>query len=233
MTINKLLTKTNFRKVSNKQNKYIVIHYVGATGGAKDNCRYFETEYRGASAHYFVGHSGEIWQCVEDKYVAWHCGATTYKHPYCRNDNSIGIEMCCRKDSKGVWYFEDATVSSTIGLVKELMKKYNIPAENVIRHYDVMGKNCPAPYVLNNTKHTWNDFKAQLKKTTATANNTVATKGENEVMAKDNKPDAYAEEAIKWAVDKGILKGTTEGDYKLHSAVSRQDMLVFLYRAIG
>ena len=34
MNINKLLTKTNFRLGSGKQNKYIVIHYVGATGGA-------------------------------------------------------------------------------------------------------------------------------------------------------------------------------------------------------
>ena len=27
------------------------------------------------------------------------------------------------------------------------MKKYNIPPENVIRHWDVTGKICPAPYV--------------------------------------------------------------------------------------
>ena len=219
MTINKLLTKTNFRKVSNKQNKYIVIHYVGADGGAKDNCRYFETTYRGASAHYFVGHAGEIWQCVEDKYVAWHCGADVYKHPYCRNDNSIGIEMCCRQDSKGNWYFEDITVSSTIGLVKELMKKYNIPAENVIRHYDVMGKICPAPYVYNNTKHTWDNFKKQLKE-------------EKKTMKLDNTPASWAKEAIDWALKEGILKGDENGDYKLHDNITTERFLVFLYRAM-
>ena len=161
MEINKLLTAINYNKGNGKQNKYIVVHYVGATGGAEANCRYFQKTYRGASAHYFVGHKGEIWQCVEDKDIAWHCGANKYKHPYCRNTNSIGIEMCCRQNSSnGTWYFEDATVNATIVLIKELMQKYNIPASNVIRHYDVTGKVCPEPYVRDAAA--WNTFKASL-----------------------------------------------------------------------
>jgi N-acetyl-anhydromuramyl-L-alanine amidase AmpD len=166
MNINKLLTKTNYRVGNGKQNKYIVIHYVGATGGAEDNCKYFLSNYRGSSAHYFVGHEGEIWQCVEDKDISWHCGASRYKHPYCRNTNSIGIEMCCRRNlSNGTWYFEEETIKSTIELVKELMAKYNIPASNVIRHYDVTGKTCPEPYVRDTGA--WNTFKASLTATTA------------------------------------------------------------------
>ena len=160
MEINKLLTTVNYRKATLKQNKYIVIHYVGATGGAEDNCKYFLSNYRGASAHYFVGHKGEIWQCVEDKHVAWHCGASRYKHPYCRNDNSIGIEMCCRKTANGSFYFEEATIKNTIDLVKRLMSLYGIPAANVIRHYDVTGKRCPEPYVRD--INAWNTFKANL-----------------------------------------------------------------------
>ena len=163
MVINKLLTKINYRNTNDLNRiKYIVIHYVGATGGAEDNCHYFHSVNRGASAHYFVGHEGEIWQCVDDADVAWHCGDDKYWHDTCRNDNSIGIEMCCRKNASGVWYFEDVTVASTIELTKELMKKYKIPAENVIRHYDVTGKVCPAPYVKNNTKHTWDAFKKSI-----------------------------------------------------------------------
>ena len=175
MQINKRLTKINYRKGSNKTNKYIVIHYVGATGGAEANCKYFENIYRAASAHYFVGHEGEIWQCVEDKDVAWHCGATKYKHPYCRNTNSIGIEMCCRNN--GGWYFEPATIAATIDLTKELMAKYKIPAENVIRHYDVTGKTCPEPYVRNSDD--WNLFKSQLTTTK------LEEKKSNEVIAQE------------------------------------------------
>lgn len=162
MKINKLLTRINFENTNNpKRIKYIVIHYVGALGGAEANCRYFQTVNRNASAHYFVGHDGEVWQCVEDADVAWHCGGSSYKHKECRNANSIGIELCCRKRGEQ-WYFEDATVASAVELTKMLMDKYNIPASNVIRHYDVTGKICPEPFVSNKTKHTWDSFKGQL-----------------------------------------------------------------------
>ena len=164
MEINKLLTQVNFKPGNGKQNKYLVIHFVGALGGAKANCEYFKSIHRGASAHYFVGHEGEIWQCVADHNIAWHCGASRYKHPYCRNTNSIGIEMCCKKKADGTWYFEEETIKSTIELVKYLMAKYNIPAANVIRHYDVTGKNCPEPYVRDTAA--WNTFKASLTATT-------------------------------------------------------------------
>lgn len=169
MKINKLITKVNYTKAnSTSRIKYIVIHYVGALGGAEENCRYFYSTDRSASAHYFVGHKGEIWQCVDDKNIAWHCGSKSgYKHAYCRNSNSIGIELCCRKN--GNWYFEDATVEAAIELTKELMAKYNIPAKNVIRHYDVTGKLCPQPYVANTTKHTWTEFKNQISKRTVSS----------------------------------------------------------------
>ena len=47
---------------------------------------------------------------------------------------------------------------------------------------------------------------------------------------KDNTPDTYAADAVKWAIDNGILKGNSDGDYKLHSTITRQDVLTFLYR---
>lgn len=46
----------------------------------------------------------------------------------------------------------------------------------------------------------------------------------------DNTPDTYAKGAVDKAIKKGVLKGTTGGDYKLHSAVTRQDLFVFLDR---
>lgn len=165
--INKLLTPYNFTdKNSDARIKYIVIHYVGALGGAKANCQYYAGQYIGASAHFFVGFEGEIWQAVETEDIAWHCGASSYKHAECRNSNSIGIELCVRKRntaSMGAtdkdWYFEDATVEAAVALTRYLMEKYNVPASHVIRHYDVTGKICPNPYVYNATAHTWEKFK--------------------------------------------------------------------------
>ncbi len=152
----------NYRKKRNDKIKYIVIHYVGATGGAEANAKYYANNNVGASAHYFVGHSqedGAVYRSVPDECCAWHCGGTKYYHA-CRNDSAIGIEMCCHKLSDGTWCFDNVTVDKTVELVRELMKKYNIPAENVIRHYDVTYKVCPAPFV--NDVHAWESFKKRL-----------------------------------------------------------------------
>jgi len=151
------LTNINCDIVNNRTIKYIVIHYVGAVNTAINNGNYFKSVYRRASAHYFVDEYDCV-QVVEDKNVSWHSGALIYKHKECRNTNSIGIEMCCKNN--GNWYFEQATVDNTIELVKELMSKYNIPVENVIRHFDVTGKSCPRPYVEN--EQLWIDFKNRL-----------------------------------------------------------------------
>lgn len=61
MKINRLLTAMNCNVRDSRDIKYIVIHYVGALGGAEANCRYSASKYIGASAHYFVGHGGEVW----------------------------------------------------------------------------------------------------------------------------------------------------------------------------
>lgn len=168
LKIEKLLTRFNFTDKNDEGRiKYIVIHYVGALGGAEANCKYYAGRYVGASAHYFVGFAGEVWQSVEDGDIAWHVGAKSYKHPECRNSNSIGIELCVRtRGSQAAdgrdWYFEEATVKAAIELVKYLMDKYGVDAEHVIRHYDVTGKICPNPYVYNHTEHTWEAFKVAL-----------------------------------------------------------------------
>lgn len=167
MEIHKLLTPYNYTNGTEDRVKYLVIHYVGATGGAEANCRYYASQYIGASAHYFVGFEGEIWQSVEERNIAWHCGANTYRHPECRNTNSIGIELCVRtKGSQAAaskdWYFEDATVQAAVKLARQLMKRYQISPDHVLRHYDVTGKICPNPYVYNTTSHTWDQFLAAL-----------------------------------------------------------------------
>lgn len=155
---------------------YIVIHYFGAFGSAYGVSEYFKNPMAKASAHYAVDEKDIIYHCVKDTDMAWHCGAVgglRYTHPYCRNYNSIGIEMRPKKINQSSlnaydkdWYFDEKTVSNTIWLVEKLMLKYKIPVQNVIRHFDVCGKICPRPYqgsdinVYYNTTgdEQWNKF---------------------------------------------------------------------------
>ena len=152
---------SNFERGRTKPIEYIVMHYTANNGDtAKNNADYFANNSNLlASANYFVDEVSE-WQSVKDTDTAYHCGAKTYKHKACRNSNSIGIELCSRKDANGNYYFKEETIKRAAKLVKELMKKYNIPIENVIRHYDVTGKNCPAPMVSDASL--WKEFLSML-----------------------------------------------------------------------
>lgn len=155
-----LASKSNYNVGrSGKKIEYIVIHYTAGTNDtARANAKYFQSS-RQASAHYFVD-SKEIIQTVKDTDTAWHCGAKAYKHKVCRNANSIGIEICTLKDGKGNYSFAPAAVRRAAELAAALMKKYGIPIGNVIRHYDVTGKICPAPMV--NDAKAWEGFKESV-----------------------------------------------------------------------
>lgn len=159
MEIKKNLTSQNWNSGTLSRIKYIVVHYTGNNGDtALANTNHFKS-YRGTSAHYFVDENN-IYQSIEDKNIAWHCGAKSYAHHECRNHNSIGVEMCSFINSRGNYDFKVGTVENAVWLVRELMQKYNVPLENVIRHYDVTKKICPEPYVRN--AKAWSDFKKKL-----------------------------------------------------------------------
>lgn len=163
MQINKIISNNrNFSRGRKDEIRFIVIHYTGNNGDtAKSNCNYFKSGERGSSAHYFVDDK-EILQSVEDFDTAWHCGTSSkYYHKYCRNENSIGVELCSRKDKNGRFYFTNDTIKNAIIIIKFLSKKYNINYENIIRHYDVTHKICPAPFVKN--EESYINFKNTLK----------------------------------------------------------------------
>lgn len=140
---------------------FIVIHFTGNNGDtALNNCTFFSGANRKASANYFSGNDG-IYQSVPDNWAAWAVGGTNiYKHRYCRNMNSISIEMCSRVGADGKYYIDDDVVEQTIELTKYLMNKYNVPVENVLRHYDVWDKKCPEPFVRQ--PELWEDFENKL-----------------------------------------------------------------------
>lgn len=208
---------SNFAVQSARTIEYIVIHYVGATGSALQNVQYFERSPTiGASAHYFVGHASEdgaVYQSVDPKDRAWHCGAQSYKHPDCRNANSIGIEMCCHKDPQGNWYFDDITVEMTVQLVRQLMAEYGVPIDNVIRHFDVTGKLCPAPMVA---EFAWLLFRQRLE---------GLPMGEK---TGDN-PSSWAVDHTEWAKAKGIINGDGLGNYDWQGVTTREAMAAMLH----
>lgn len=157
LPIQKKITSQNKKTANGRTIQGIVIHAVGAVSSAKNNAIYYASKYIGSSAHYFVDQN-EIWQSVEDKDVAWHCGTAncyTQKHPTLRNSNTIGIEMC--QDTTNT--VSPQTITNVSELVQYLMNKYSIPVERVVRHWDVVNKKCPSMYIDDSK---WNELKAIL-----------------------------------------------------------------------
>lgn len=176
--------------------EYIVIHYTSNQGDtAKNNADYFAREKVGASAHYFCDEN-EIWQSVKDMDTAWHCGAKTYRHPECRNANSIGVEICMN-DKKG--NVRQGSIETAAELVRYLMQRYGVPVDRVIRHYDVTGKYCPGPMV--DDPALWTAFQQSL---TQTEDDSVRYK------YYDDMPD-WAQPTVSKLVKKGYLKGEGSG----------------------
>ena len=180
----------------------IVLHYTAGDGdSAANNGVYFSVEDRKSSAHYFVDENTLV-QSVAEEDTAWHAG------DWDMNCRSLGIEMCSKKDDAGVYYIPAATVERAAALTRELMAKYEIPVAGVLRHYDVTGKKCPAPWVEDAAL--WEDFLRMLQQ--------------------KEKPSAWAEEACAWAVEQGIFQGDGQGNFRWQEPVTREQLAVILHR---
>jgi N-acetylmuramoyl-L-alanine amidase len=168
----------------------IVLHW-GANPGssAEANRNYFESlknqppnlkpeEYRFASAHFIIGLHGEIIQCLLENEMGYHVGANKYtdiavkKLSTYPNNCTIGIELChpAEYDSEGkkitdpskwIGKFTDLVLDSAAELVSELCERYNLRPDDIYRHYDITGKDCPR-YFVNNLE-AWKMFQIKIK----------------------------------------------------------------------
>ena len=207
--------KGNFTEDNRKYSDIdtLVIHYTGNDGDtAANNGNYFKNNVVETSAHYFVDDTTVV-RSVADKNIAWHAGDWNI------NCRSIGIEI-----AGSTTECTGKTLENVIALTKELMKKYNITKDRVIRHYDANGKLCPAYWCGSSAKNRlwkeqfWNklDEKAEenkeLKKPTLTYRVYADNKWYDEIKGLSNiagrKKQAISAVAVK--VSKGNIK------YRVH-----------------
>lgn len=134
----------------------VVIHYVGNPGtSARANRNYFESLSSGAegtyaSSHFVVGLEGEVIQCVPLTEVAYASNQ--------RNDDTLSIEAC-HPDETGE--FSPVTYDRVVELTAWLCRTFKLdPSRDVIRHYDVTGKECPKYYVEN--PEAWEQLRADV-----------------------------------------------------------------------
>lgn len=168
--------------------KGIIMHYTANSGAsAKNHQKYFNgtaiANKSYASAHIFID-DNDVIEIIPLNEVAYHANesgyskVTKFKGNYGysgsnANGCTIGIEMCI--DAKG--NITAKTLKNTLTTVVELCKKFNLDENDLFRHYDITGKNCPAMWVKDVSK--FNDFKNDVKKAlkgTTTASKPSTTK---------------------------------------------------------
>ena len=149
----------------NRPIEYLVIHYTAGgtsrSGTAWNTAYMFAHNTRPASADFIVDdtdivqYNGDI----RNRYT-YAVGGKLQGNPgggkfygKCKNYNSISIEICSSNRTGNMkypntkdWYFTDAALNNAIKLAQYLMEKYNIPANHLIRHYDVNQKLCLPMY---------------------------------------------------------------------------------------
>ena len=139
--------------------QYIILHYSASTRSDKNNAQgtVKTLDNRGFSSDFAVDDDNII-QFADDP-ANW--ASTAVQRPNkngtaagqgARNSNAVSIEMSSTleggrkedwKPNNPKFKFSDKVLANTAYLCKILIQKYNIPKQNIIRHYDIMGKCCP------------------------------------------------------------------------------------------
>ena len=129
----------------------IVIHYVSNPGTtAQQNRDYYANPSSEVSSHFVIGLKGEIIQCIP-----LHEKSSASNH---RNKDTISIEVC-HPDESGK--FTDASYQSLVKLTAWLCDICDLDSSEIIRHYDITGKQCPLFFVTHEDK--WKQFLRDVK----------------------------------------------------------------------
>ncbi len=114
----------------------LVLHYTGMPTQAEALDRMCDPT-SSVSAHYLVSQRGRIYQLVEEKHRAWHAGVSAWRGHRNINHRSIGIELTNPGHEHGYQRFPRAQIDALISLLQAILKRWPIPARNIVGHADI------------------------------------------------------------------------------------------------
>ncbi|WP_017938080.1 N-acetylmuramoyl-L-alanine amidase [Zestomonas thermotolerans] len=119
--------------------QYVILHYTSA-----DLERSLQLLTTGeVSSHYLIGaEPPTVYRLVDDSRRAWHAGDSQWQGRTWLNATSIGIELVnpgYRDTPQGrLWYpYPEEQIEALIALLRDVVKRNQIPPQNVIGHSDV------------------------------------------------------------------------------------------------
>ena len=137
----------NYSSRNGKKISKIIIHHMAGNGTAK-SC-YNVWKNANGSAHYCISSSGQIGQCIDEKYRAWSVANAAA--------DSIGVAIEVANDGgvKTNWHVSDKAIQACINLCVDICKRNGIKklnftgntSGNLVMHRYYMATACPGPYL--------------------------------------------------------------------------------------
>jgi N-acetylmuramoyl-L-alanine amidase len=117
----------------NERRPTIVVLHHTSDNAADEALRTLTDPVREVSAHYLIARDGTLYQLVDERYRAWHAGASRWGAISDLNSASIGIEL----DNNGEEPFPEQQIDALLKLLSDLKSRYAIRPENFVGHADV------------------------------------------------------------------------------------------------
>jgi len=160
--------------------------------------------------HFIIGHTGEVFKAQPIEQPAWHC--TNYQA------NLVSVGICFLGNFEKI-EMPIEQFNTGVQLIKTLMKQYNIPLINILRHRDVVsditqttnstecpGKNFPYIHLLDALRDGEPFF--------------------------DIGEDYKCINEVKFLKQLGIIKGDGKGYLKPDDFITREGVMLIAYRII-
>ncbi len=159
------------------------------------------------SVHFFVDHE-VIVQTVPINETTWHAGDGQGPG----NLHTVSVEIC---ENPPYARAEANAVCLNAALI------LTHPEWRIYKHQDWNGKYCP--HLILDRPNGWADFLAAIQARAAEARRPATP-------PPDNSPSDWAAEAVAWAEKRALIRGDEQGNWHLHRAATREEVLVFMHR---
>ncbi len=114
----------------------VVLHYTGMKTGQAALDRLRDPDAK-VSAHYLIEEDGTLFRLVHEAERAWHAGVAQWQGRSDVNAMSVGIEIVNPGHEFGYRDFPAAQIDALIPLLRDILRRHDIPAERVVGHSDV------------------------------------------------------------------------------------------------
>jgi len=226
--IQRILPLNHRLRIEGSYNKTtITVHSTGNAGSTAENERDWldnKSNTRDASWHYVVGENVII-QALPDDAEAWHCGDSK------GNKYSLAVEVCESGDRR-------KTLINAAEFVAYKAEMLGLNENEIVRHFDWTGKNCPrilidSNYIKDGMDWQWfiGEVKEFMAKITQEEFNEML---DNYLSERANqKPSEWSQNARNWAESNDIFVGDENGDIKYKSFVTKEELVVVLNKLKG